>query len=122
MSKTIVKVMCVTAVLAYGYLSYLPKRYIERSSASIIDCAATMQDFEILRYYDAEIGSPQLQLSNSKWNELVYSIPVRTVDAGVPDFLIYVTLEPELNIGLGEHRVGLDWNTVSISAEMKEAK
>ena len=115
MIKKLITLAAVGAA-AYGYFFYFPKQFIRENEAEIIAAAEKMPAFSFLSSYEVELGKPHLDTEQFSANRLTYRVPVIVKNALCPQFLMYVTVEPELDVS----HFNFGWNTVSVSESARK--
>ncbi len=105
-------VLMLVAVAAFGYLFYLPARFLSESSAQIVSGAYASGEVNALGVQNAVLGIPKLELKYSGVRQITFSVPLVSQEQTVT---LYVTVEPTLTFSFENARHG--WRIVSVSAE-----
>lgn len=97
MMKKLLTTCAVIAAAACAWVYILPQGCLERTQPAIRQYAA----YAAAQFQNTEriemIGTPHLEVERSTPVRLTYSIPVRSDAIFEPDFLVYVTLTPDVD-------------------------
>ena len=115
MMKKLLTACTVIAAAACALVYVLPQSCLEREQPAIrqyaAKAAAQFQNAERIEM----IGTPHLETGRSTPVRLTYSVPVRTDAIFEPDFLVYVTLTPDVDAA--NKKLGWKAERISLYAE-----